>query len=129
VPLIRARARELDVELRELSGEAEVDEVEFAPTQFAIGKDEEQDEPEIDDSGIFLDENFTFVPARSSTPPPPSPSAASSKLTRAPTARTYPIAARARARVRPGSPFPLSRSLSAFASASAAPAVPGDYLR
>ncbi|KAJ7858857.1 hypothetical protein B0H14DRAFT_3632600 [Mycena olivaceomarginata] len=92
-PLIRVRARELDVELRELSGEAEVDEVEFAPTQFAIGKDEEQDEPEIDDSGIFLDENFTFVPARSSTPPPPSPSAAASKLTRAPTARTYPIAA------------------------------------
>ncbi|KAJ7792603.1 hypothetical protein B0H14DRAFT_2623682 [Mycena olivaceomarginata] len=134
-PLIRARARELDVELRELSGkgesgEAEGDEVdEFVLTQFAIGKDEEQEEQEIDDSGIFLDENFTFVPARSSTPPRPSPSAAASKLTRAPTARTYPIAARARARVRPGSPFPLSRSLSAFASASAAPAVPGDYVR
>ncbi|KAJ7833729.1 hypothetical protein B0H14DRAFT_3871569 [Mycena olivaceomarginata] len=128
-PLIRARARELDVELRELSGETEGDEVEFAPTQFAVGKDEEQEEPEIDDSGIFLAENFTFVPARSSTPPPLSPSAAASKLTRAPTARTYPIAARARARVRPGSPFPLSRSLSAFASASAAPAVPGDYVR
>jgi hypothetical protein len=113
--------------LRELSGEAEVDE--FAPTQFAAGKDEEQEEQEIDNSGIFLDENLTFVPACSSTPPPPSPSAAASKLTRAPTARTYPIAARAHARVRPGSPFPLSRSLSVFASASAAPAVvPGDYV-
>jgi hypothetical protein len=32
---------ELDVELRELSGEAEGDEVEFAPTQPAAGKDEE----------------------------------------------------------------------------------------
>ncbi|KAJ7787765.1 hypothetical protein B0H14DRAFT_3892891 [Mycena olivaceomarginata] len=130
-PLIRARARELDVELRELSGEAEVDG--FAPTQFAIGKDEEQ---EIDDSGIFLDEEF--VPARCSTPlssAPHSPNGSSSSpqrtagLARAPTARTYPIAARARARVRPGSPFPLSRSLSAFASASAAPAVPGDSVR
>ncbi|KAJ7792612.1 hypothetical protein B0H14DRAFT_3499012 [Mycena olivaceomarginata] len=126
-PLIRARARELDVELRELSGEVEADE--FVPTQFAVGKDEEQEEQEIDDSGIFLDENFTFVPARSSTPHPPSPSVVASKLTRAPTARTYPIAARARARVRPGSPFPLSRSLSVFSSASAAPAVPGDYVR
>ncbi|KAJ7802053.1 hypothetical protein B0H14DRAFT_3155252 [Mycena olivaceomarginata] len=126
-PLIHACARELDVELRELSGEAE-----FAPTQFAVGKDEEHEEQEIDDSGIFLDENFTFVPARSSTPPPPSPSAAASKLTRAPTARTYPIAARARARVRPGSPFPLSRSLSLSASASASAAgaaMHGDYVR
>ncbi|KAJ7787773.1 hypothetical protein B0H14DRAFT_3579021 [Mycena olivaceomarginata] len=129
-PLIRARARELDVELRELSGEAEADE--FALTQFAAGKDEEQDKQEIDDSGIFLAENFTFVPARSYPPLPPSPSAAASKLTRAPTARTYPIAARARARVRPGSPFPLSRSLSLSLSASAAAAgaaVPGDYVR
>ncbi|KAJ7792600.1 hypothetical protein B0H14DRAFT_3160076 [Mycena olivaceomarginata] len=52
-PLIRARARELDVELRELNGEVEVG---FVPTQFAVGKDEEQEEQEIDDSGIFLDE-------------------------------------------------------------------------
>jgi hypothetical protein len=56
-PLIRARARELDVELRELSGEAEVEEVEFVPTQFG-GENEEQEEQEIDDSGIFLDEEF-----------------------------------------------------------------------
>ncbi|KAJ7323610.1 hypothetical protein DFH08DRAFT_969154 [Mycena albidolilacea] len=60
-PLIRACAMELDVELRELSGE-----VEFAPTQFG-GENEEQEEQEIDDSGIFLAEDF--VPARSSTPP------------------------------------------------------------
>ncbi|KAJ7792618.1 hypothetical protein B0H14DRAFT_3562740 [Mycena olivaceomarginata] len=119
-PLIRARARELDVELRELSGE-----VEFAPTQFGVGKDEQQEEQEIDDSGIFLDENFAFVPARSSTPPPPSPSAAASNSHVPPPPGRTPIAARARARVRPGSPFPLSRSLSVFASASAAPGGPG----
>ncbi|KAJ7802727.1 hypothetical protein B0H14DRAFT_3884418 [Mycena olivaceomarginata] len=133
-PLIRARARELDVELRELSGEAEVDEVEFVPTQFAVGKDEEPEEQEIDDSGIFLDENFTFVPARSSTPPPPSPSAASSKLTRAPHRpdvphRGLPVPPRpqctgARA---PGLAVP-AESLSASASAAGA-AVPGDYVR
>ncbi|KAJ7802050.1 hypothetical protein B0H14DRAFT_2614683 [Mycena olivaceomarginata] len=97
-PLIRARARELDVELRELSGEAEGDEVQFAPTQLC-GENEEQKEQETDDSGIFLAEEF--VPARSSTPPPSSPSSAAyssspqrtAGLARAPTARTYPIAA------------------------------------
>ncbi|KAJ7323611.1 hypothetical protein DFH08DRAFT_969155 [Mycena albidolilacea] len=147
-PLIRARARELDVELRELSGEAEADE--FAPTQFAIGKDEEPEEQEIDDSGIFLDEEF--VPARSSTPPTSSPSSAAyspngsasssqrtgtAGLARAPTARTYPIAASpsrhgrtARTRARPGSPFPLSRSFSLSVSAAAAgAALQGDYVR
>ncbi|KAJ7323593.1 hypothetical protein DFH08DRAFT_817630 [Mycena albidolilacea] len=130
-----ASPRRLDVELRELSGE-----VEFAPTQFAAGKEEEPEEQEIDDSGIFLAEEF--VPARSSTPPPSSPSSAvyssspqrTAGLARTPTARTYPIAARARARVRPGSPFPLSRSLSLSASASAAAsaagaAMQGDYVR
>ncbi|KAJ7687090.1 hypothetical protein B0H14DRAFT_2654025 [Mycena olivaceomarginata] len=137
----RARARELDVELRELSGE-----VEFAPTQFG-GENEEQEEQEIDDSGIFLAEEF--VPARSSTPPPSSPSSAAyspdgsssspqraAGLARAPTpARTYSIAAapsrhgrNARARARPGSPFPLSRSLSASAGAAGA-VMQGDYVR
>ncbi|KAJ7690284.1 hypothetical protein B0H14DRAFT_3665955 [Mycena olivaceomarginata] len=125
----------------ELSGEAEVDG--FAPTQFVVGKDEEQ---EIDDSGIFLTEDF--VPARSFTPPPSSPSSAADSpngsssppqrtagLARAPTARTYPIAASpsrngrtARTRARLGSPFPLSRSLSASASAAGA-AMQGDYVR
>jgi hypothetical protein len=69
-----ARVRELDVELRELSGEAEVDEVECVPTQFG-GENEEQEEQEIDESGIFFAEEF--VPARSSMPPPSSPSRSS----------------------------------------------------
>jgi hypothetical protein len=110
------------------------------------GENEEPEEPEIDDSGIFLDEEF--VPARSPTLPPSSPSSAAyslngsssppqrtAGLARAPTARTYPIAASlsrhgrsARARARPGSPFPLSRSLSASASAAGA-AMHGDYVR
>jgi hypothetical protein len=139
-PLIRARARELDVELRELSGEAEVDEIECVPTQFG-GENEEQVEQEIDDAGIFLAEEF--VPAHSSTPPQSSPSSAAYSsspqrtacLARAPTARTYPIAVspsrhsrNARVRARPGSPFPLSRSLSASASAAGA-AMQGDYVR
>ncbi|KAJ7858851.1 hypothetical protein B0H14DRAFT_3447065 [Mycena olivaceomarginata] len=72
--LICVHARELDIELRELSGEAKANEAEFALTQFAVGKDKEQEEQEINDSGIFLAEEF--IPARSSTPPPSSPSSA-----------------------------------------------------
>src|SRR4051812_7505361 len=88
-PLIRAQARELDVELRELSEEAEVDEVEFVPTQFS-GENEEQSKKN----------RKSMTRASSST-------------------KSSHHGRNARVHGRPGSWFPLSRSLSASAARAA----------